>query len=100
MTKRKYKTVRNDEITNRHYGMAQLTELYDRLSDISQEGICFKSLKSNREFAAEIKQTIAILNRQINVAKERGIIVNLQTNLACVADCPPLQAEIYERRDL
>lgn len=100
MTKRKCKTVRNDEITKRHYGMAQLSELYDRLSDISQEGICFKFLKSNREFAAEIKQTIAILNKQINVAKERGIIVNLQTNLACMADCSPLQAEIYERRDL
>lgn len=100
MARRKYKIVRNDEIAERHYGIAQLVELYDKLSDVSQEGIRLKYLTSNKELAADIKRTIAILNKQISVAKENGIIVNLNTNLACMADCLPLQAEIYERKDL
>lgn len=100
MRKRKFKVVRNDEITERHYGMAQLVELYDKVLDVSQEGIRLKYLTSNKKLVVDIKQTIAILNKQISVAKEKGIIVELSTDLACMADCPPLQAEIYERREL
>lgn len=56
--------------------------------------------QEKQELAARIREMISLLNSKIEIAHKNGIVVNLQTNLACTAACPPLQAEIYERIDL
>lgn len=58
------------------------------------------NIQEKQELAASVRELVSLLNFKIEIAHKNGIIVNLQTNLACMADCPPLQAEIYERRDL
>lgn len=56
--------------------------------------------QEKQELAASIREEISLLNAKIEIAHKNNIVVKLETNLACMADCPPLQAAIYERIDL
>lgn len=53
--------------------------------------------QEKQELAASIREAVSLLNSKIEVAYQNGIVVKLETNLACMVGCPPLQAEIYER---
>lgn len=57
--------------------------------------------QEKQELAVSIRETISLLNSKIEVANQNGIVVKLETNLACiVSDTPAIQAEIYERVNL
>lgn len=56
--------------------------------------------QEKQELAASIREAISLLNSKIEIASKNGIVVKLETNLACMVGCPPLQAEIYERSNL
>lgn len=59
------------------------------------------STQEKQELAASIREVISLLNSKIEVANENSIVVELQTNIACIAcNIPAIQAEIYERINL
>ncbi len=57
--------------------------------------------QEKQELATSIREAVALLNSKIAIARKNGIMVELETNFACMSsDTPAIQAEIYERINL
>lgn len=55
--------------------------------------------QEKQELAASIRELASLLNSKIEIAYQNGIIVELETNTACMLrDKPAIQANIYEKR--
>lgn len=57
--------------------------------------------QEKQELATSIREAVALLNSKIAIARENGIVVELETNFACMSsDAPAIQAEIYQKNKL
>lgn len=59
------------------------------------------STQEKQELAASIRELVSLLNSKIEVAYQNGIVVELETNFACMSsEALAIQAKIYEKRNL
>lgn len=54
--------------------------------------------QEKQELATSIREAVALLNSKIELAYRNGVMVELETNFACMSsEVPAIQAEIYEK---
>lgn len=90
----------NSKDVGRYNGKARMEELERVVFNIPEE-IRIPRIKSKRELAEDVKQTIATLNKQISEARSWGITIDLSTDCAyAFSGAPAIQANIYEKLTL